>query len=65
LRDPLPTIPIPLRAPYGNVELDIQSVLHGVYDRAGYQDYIYLEKPNPPLSAEDAAWAQSLIAAQA
>jgi hypothetical protein len=63
LRDALPPIPIPLRSPHAPVMLDIQAVLHGVYDRAGYQDYIYQETPYPPLSAEDAAWAQSLIAA--
>jgi len=61
LRDPLPPIPIPLRSPYGYVMLDMLMVLHGVYDRAGYQDYIYQETPYPPLSVEDAAWATSVI----
>jgi hypothetical protein len=61
LRDPLPTIPIPLRPPHGNVELDLQTVLHEVFDRARYQNYIYQETPYPPLSPEDAAWAAALI----
>ena len=61
LRDPLPPVPIPLRPPHGHVELDLQTVLHGVYDRAGYQNYIYQETPVPPLSPEDAKWAASLI----
>jgi hypothetical protein len=61
LRDPLPRLPIPLRAPYGCVELDLQAVLNGVYDRAGFALYIYQGKPYPPLSAKDAKWAASLI----
>ena len=61
LRDPLPVIPVPLRAPRGHVELDLKGVLDGVYDRAGYQDYIYKETPYPPVSPDDAKWAASLI----
>lgn len=61
LRDPLPPIPIPLRPPHPHVMLDLQAVLHVVYDRAGYEDYIYKEPPYPPLSPEDAQWAASLI----
>ncbi|MBI3822683.1 MAG: DUF4058 family protein [Planctomycetes bacterium] len=62
LLDPLPLIPIPLRPPQGLVMLDIQAVLHGVYDRAGYGDYIYKDTPSPPLRPEDAAWAAALLA---
>jgi Protein of unknown function (DUF4058) len=64
VRESLPKIPIPLRSPDGFVNLDLKAVLDGVYDRAGYQDYIYLEEPHPPLSPEDAAWAASLIPPQ-
>jgi hypothetical protein len=63
LRDRLPTIPIPLRAPLPEASLDLQAVLHFVYDRAFYKDYIYEGSPTPPLGPEDAAWAQSLILA--
>jgi hypothetical protein len=56
LRDSLPTIPIPLRPPFAPVELALQPILHEVYDRAGYKNYIYENTPEPPLSAEDAAW---------
>ncbi len=62
LRDPLPPIPIPLRPPHGNVEIDLQAVLHTVYDRAFYKDHLYRGKPTPPLSPADAAWAAALIA---
>jgi hypothetical protein len=63
LRDPLPTIPIPLRPPFEPVQLALQPVLNDVYDRAKYKNYIYENTPEPPLSPADAAWAQSLIAA--
>ena len=41
LRDVLPPNPIPLRAPDPDVRLDLQAVLHSVYDRAGYRNRIY------------------------
>jgi hypothetical protein len=62
LREPLPPVPIPLRAPYPDAQLDIQQILHRIYDAAGYQDYIYRGEPQPQLNAQDAAWAQQLIA---
>lgn len=61
LRDPLPTVPVPLRAPDADARLDLQQVLHSVYDAAGYGDYIYSGKPQPPLHPQDAAWAHELI----
>jgi Protein of unknown function (DUF4058) len=64
LREPLPPIPIPLRAPQPFVTLDLQGVLHVVYDRAFYGDYIYRGKPSPPLRQDDASWAESLILPQ-
>jgi Protein of unknown function (DUF4058) len=63
LRDSLPTIPIPLRPPHSDAEVDLQAVLHRVYDSAKYGHYIYKESPSPPLSPEDAAWASALITA--
>jgi hypothetical protein len=61
LRDRLPVIPVPLRAPDANAQLDLQTILHRLYDAAGYEDYIYEGAPDPPLSPEDAAWAQTLL----
>jgi hypothetical protein len=61
LRDPLPIIPIPLRAPSGDAQLDLQELLDHVYDVSGYEDYIYSGFPDPPLLAKDQAWADSLI----
>jgi hypothetical protein len=60
LRDPLPTIPIPLRREDRDATLDLQRLLHEQFDAAGYEDYIYRTSPQPPLSKSDAAWAESL-----
>ena len=61
LREPLPTVPIPLRAPDPDVPLDLMAALHTVYDRAGYVDYLYETRPAPPLHPEDAAWAEQIV----
>jgi hypothetical protein len=61
LRERLPVVPIPLAAPDPNILLDLQAVLHRVYDAADYGKYIYGETPQPPLSAGDAAWAKQLV----
>jgi Protein of unknown function (DUF4058) len=63
LRAPLPLIGVPLRADEGDATLDLQSLLHRVYDAAGYGNYIYDEGPVPPLSAEDAMWAKQFLPA--
>jgi hypothetical protein len=61
LRDRLPVIPIPLRAPDGDARLELQEVLDHVNDASSYEDYIYSGLPDPPLDGEDRAWAASLI----
>ena len=62
LRDRLPVIPIPLRNPDPDAQLDIQAVLHDIYDRARYATYLYDGSPDPPLSPEDEAWARQVAA---
>ena len=49
LRERLPLIPIPVRAPDADARLDLQEVLHRIYDDAGYADYIYEGAPRPRL----------------
>jgi hypothetical protein len=61
LRDPLPTIPVPLRQGEPDARLDLQAVLHRVYDGAAYHYYLYDAEPVPALSAEDAAWARQFV----
>ena len=60
LRDPLPTIPIPLRGSAPDAKLNLQALLHEVYDAAGYEDYLYDTPPEPLLPEADATWARSL-----
>ena len=62
LRDRLPMIPIPLREPTPDAKIDLQQLLHRVYDAACYEDYIYRGRPHPPLHPEDASWAAELVA---
>ena len=61
LRDGLPPIPVPLRSPDPDARLDLQSVLHTVYDRAGYRHRIYRGTPKPKLVADDAQWADAIL----
>ncbi|HID61191.1 MAG TPA: DUF4058 family protein, partial [Anaerolineae bacterium] len=62
LQDPLPTVPVPLLKPDADVPLDLQAALTKVYEQAGYDLRIdYTTEPVPPLSAEDAAWADALV----
>jgi hypothetical protein len=42
--------------------VDLQALLNGVYDRAGYDYFIdYSSEPFPPLSDADAAWMDTLL----
>lgn len=61
VRDPLPTIPIPLRAGEAEPTVDLQAILHHIYDAAGYSVFIYASDPEPPLRAADAVWAAQLL----
>lgn len=61
LRDPLPVVPIPLRPPEPDARVDLQDVLHRTYDGPGYESFIYDGAPEPPLSSEDASWAERLV----
>ncbi len=61
LRDQLPAIPIPLKGDVPDASLDLQALLHEVYDAAGYEDYLYSTPPEPPLSAEQAEWAKQFV----
>ena len=53
--------PHPPPRPDPDARLDLQQVLHRVYDAAGYEDYIYGGNPQPPLHPADAAWARELV----
>jgi len=61
IRDVLPCIPIPLRP--GEVEptLDLQSLLHRIYDTGHYGLFIYESNPEPPVPGADAVWAAQTL----
>ena len=61
LREPLPVIPIPLRAEEPNASLDLQNALHRAYDSARYGSYIYDGNPEPRLNPADTAWARPFV----
>jgi hypothetical protein len=61
LRDPLPTVPVPLTPGVPEPTVDLQAVLHAAYDEGGYGVYIYRGDPDPPLTADDATWAHGFI----
>jgi hypothetical protein len=62
VRQPLPVIGMPLRAPDADVPLDLGTVMRAAYDRGAYDLSIdYRQAPDPPLSSGDAAWAERLL----
>lgn len=62
LRQPLPTILIPLKKDEPEIALDLQQVFTTVFDRARYQLSLdYTATPRVPLSAEDASWVRELV----
>lgn len=63
LRQPLPRISVPLAAGTPDAALDLQAILHRLYDVKGYAKFIHDTPPDPPLPPEDAAWAHDLLAA--
>jgi hypothetical protein len=63
LRDPMPIIPVPVRAPGPDVTLNLKAVLDQVYDGGRYGNYIYSGPPEPRLSPDDATWAATFLPA--
>lgn len=62
LRDPLPTIVVPLDAPLADLPLKMSEVFSGVYDRAYYALQVdYSGPPVVPLGPADALWAEELL----
>jgi hypothetical protein len=62
-RTKIPQIPIPLLPDDSEPSLDLNSILHSLYDRAGYDLTIDdRQPPQPRLRKADQAWADSIIA---
>lgn len=62
LRQPIPSFPVPLRDSEPEPMLDLNAIVHDLYDRAGYDMVIdYWAQPIPPLRQDDAVWAEALL----
>ena len=60
----LPTVGIPLDAGIPDVPVDLQAMLDQVYDRTRYTEvFDYADLPDPPLTAEQQAWADGVLRA--
>jgi hypothetical protein len=65
VRHTIPQVTVPLRRGEREVRLSLEQLLSEVYDRARYDLRLnYRQEPDPPLSPEDAAWADELLRAQ-
>jgi hypothetical protein len=59
----IPPIPIPLLPRDREPPIDLNVILHSLYERAGYDLTIdYRQPPQPRLRKADQAWAESIIA---
>jgi hypothetical protein len=62
LREPIPTFVLPLQAEDDEPPVDLNTLLHDLYDRAGYDLRInYRTAPEPPLTDEDATWLEDRL----
>jgi hypothetical protein len=62
LRQPLPSVPVPLAGNDPDTVIDLQIVCGTVYDRAGYDYSLGYHRPvEPPLSEADAAWVKERL----
>jgi Protein of unknown function (DUF4058) len=65
LPQPIPSFLLPLRKGDTEPLLDLQTLIHGVYDRAGLDMAIdYTSEPVPPLSENDVVWVDTLLKEQ-
>lgn len=61
VRDAMPVLPIPVRAPSPDATLDLKAVLDRVYDSRRYANYVYAGPPEPRLAPDDDAWAAQFL----
>jgi hypothetical protein len=63
LRDPLPTIPIPLSRDDNDLPVDLQALVAGVYDRAGYDMTLdYSVELTAKLDEDTTLWLRDVVA---
>lgn len=62
LRQPIPSVPVPLMPGEAEPNLDLQKLLNYVYERGRYHLAInYSQSPQLPLSEADAQWANTFL----
>ena len=62
VRQPIPPISIPLLPKDPEPSLDLNAVLHALYERARFDLVLdYSKPPIPPLEEEHAAWAREIL----
>jgi hypothetical protein len=59
LRDRLPTLPIPLRAPDLDIQLDLGAVFATAYARGRFYRRINYQGPLPKVSSQDEEWVKN------
>jgi hypothetical protein len=62
VRQPVPDFPLPLRPDDAEPFIELNRILHDLYERAGFDLRInYRGDAAPPLEGEDATWADALL----
>jgi hypothetical protein len=64
LRDPLPTVPVPLLPPDPEAPLALQPAINACFELVRYHEHLldYTQPPPlPPLTSEDLAWAEAVV----
>jgi hypothetical protein len=62
VRDPIPTFRLPLQEDDEEPIVDLNTILHDLYDRAGYDLRVnYRAEATPPLEGASAEWATELL----
>jgi hypothetical protein len=62
VRAPIPSFPVPLRPGETEPAVDLNRVLHTLYDLLDYGQVVdYQGDPDPPLAGDDARWADALL----
>ena len=63
LREPLPTVPVPLLPPDPDVPLSLQKAIDACFDLVRYHERLldYTQPLPLPLDAEDAEWVESVV----
>ncbi|NJN19157.1 MAG: DUF4058 family protein, partial [Oscillochloris sp.] len=62
VRDAIPAFGLPLYPGDPDVPVDLNQLVHALYDRGSYDLRLhYRDEPEPPLSSVDATWADALL----